>query len=363
MRILYAGRSLLAPRGGGELSARTLLEELAPRHELRVLGVGPRERHAWLAASIPVCDVALPRLPGPPSLGGLAAELRLHGALRAELRRFRPQLLLLQEPAWLRPDELPAGTALVVFLRSLCCYGLGSPSPFLPSRLLDAPAAALRRRRARDLLARAGLRVVNSRYLQSELRTRTGLPSAVVPPFIRLPIGAGDPDGAIGFVGLDPWKGTALALAVARALPARRFLFVAGGRPAPALVRAAEALPQVRCIGWTDRLEEELRKLRLLLVPSLWAEPFGRLPVEAGALGIPSVAAARGGLPEAVGPGGVLVASRQLEAWLDAIADLDDPDRYAACAAAARTHARGFALSRSVALLRALVQERLGLAL
>jgi glycosyltransferase involved in cell wall biosynthesis len=58
----------------------------------------------------------------------------------------------------------------------------------------------------------------------------------------------------------------------------------------------------------------------LLLVPSTWEEGFGRVVVEAQMSGIPAVASDRGGLPEAVGDGGVLLdPDAAISAWVDAV--------------------------------------------
>lgn len=77
---------------------------------------------------------------------------------------------------------------------------------------------------------------------------------------------------------------------------------------------------------------------RLLLVPSVWEEPAGRVAVEAMMNGIPPLVSDRGGLPETVGPGGIILPipphvsaeSRELPAredvtpWLEKIIELTD---------------------------------------
>ena len=80
-------------------------------------------------------------------------------------------------------------------------------------------------------------------------------------------------------------------------------------------------------------------RARLLLVPSQWEEAWGRVVSEAQASGIPAIASDIGGLPESVGPGGILVSpDAPLERWLAALSALWDDaaawERYADAAAA-----------------------------
>lgn len=79
-------------------------------------------------------------------------------------------------------------------------------------------------------------------------------------------------------------------------------LLVAGEGPelAPCLALARELSVNVRALGWVE--DEAKRKLfgevDALLVPSLWPEPFGIVGIEAGALGVPAIGYALGGIPD-----------------------------------------------------------------
>ncbi len=65
----------------------------------------------------------------------------------------------------------------------------------------------------------------------------------------------------------------------------------------------------------------------VVALPS-YNESFGLVAVEAAASGALVVAARRGGLPDAVGDGGVLLDSHDPEVWADAVLEVvDDPDR------------------------------------
>jgi glycosyltransferase involved in cell wall biosynthesis len=90
---------------------------------------------------------------------------------------------------------------------------------------------------------------------------------------------------------------------------------------------------------------------KLLLVPSLFAEPFGRVAAEAMINGIPPLVSNRGGLPGTVaGAGRVLLvpdrlpekslevpAAEEIGMWFDAVCELwDDPEKYGAASRRAR---------------------------
>ncbi|HET7476933.1 MAG TPA: D-inositol-3-phosphate glycosyltransferase [Dermatophilaceae bacterium] len=89
----------------------------------------------------------------------------------------------------------------------------------------------------------------------------------------------------------------------------------------------------------------------LVAVPS-YSESFGLVAVEAQACGTPAVAAAVGGLPEAVGDGGVLVPGHDPLTWSRAVEELvDSPGRRRELARRAAAHARQFGWNRTTDLL------------
>lgn len=60
----------------------------------------------------------------------------------------------------------------------------------------------------------------------------------------------------------------------------------------------------------------------LLVLPTLHDEMFGMVLIEAGACGTPSVASDLGGIPEAMGEGGRLVAPGDVRGLVSVIAEL-----------------------------------------
>jgi len=69
-------------------------------------------------------------------------------------------------------------------------------------------------------------------------------------------------------------------------------------------------------------------------MPSQWEEAWGRVATEAQLSGIPVLASRIGGLPESVGPGGILVEpTAPLDDWLAALSRMwDDKQQYEALA-------------------------------
>jgi glycosyltransferase involved in cell wall biosynthesis len=368
MRILYAGQSLNNPLGGGELSAKTLVLALAPQNQLEVIGAGPKAKQGELAEGVHFSDYPLsrPRLPAPLMI--MRREFEFRVPICRHIEQFDPDLIMLQQPAQMQPFDIDGRKKLLIFVRSLMCFGIGDPSPRMAGRVARAPFQKLRLRRNRPLLERADLIVTNSRFLQHELEIRTGLTSDVIHPFIdtsqfrQRPTRPGA--DALTFVGLDSWKGAGIALAVAGHLKDRPFLFLEGARSSEAMVRKARRLPNVSVLPWTDNMAQVLEKTRVLLVPSLWEEPFGRLPVEAGACGVPTIASDCGGLSESVGKGGILLKDfHSVATWIDAIEQLDNPKRYRRMSELAKANAEALDAIPMLSRFRDLVADRLGMML
>lgn len=229
------------------------------------------------------------------------------------------------------------------------------------------------RGRARRL---AGYRtlLVASQYVRDEY-IRQGLDPAQV-RCIYLPVqDSGEPtpldnDCAQGelrllFAGrMTALKGGAMLLAalpqVAQRLGRSLRLTLVGDGPEgaklQALSKGVEAgCPEVRVhfAGWTNgaELAQWFQHSHLLVVPSLWPEPFGLIGPEAGFYGLPAAAFAVGGIPEWLrdGVNGALAPARGLNAdnLAEAVARcLRDPAHYARLRAGAREQARRFTLER-----------------
>lgn len=179
-----------------------------------------------------------------------------------------------------------------------------------------------------DFLREADAIRVPSESARRRYREKTGLPAEAVPwPWDRTRALAGQTDGRhVTFVNPQPGKGVAWFARIAAEMADRRpdipFLVVEGRGGVDWLARLPLDLSGVRTIrrmATTPRPAEIYAASRVVLVPSLVEETFGRVAAEASANGLPVLASRRGALPETLGDAGLLfdIPERYTKQWLD----------------------------------------------
>jgi len=199
-----------------------------------------------------------------------------------------------------------------------------------------------------ELEVRPGLcYVANSGFMARRAREEFGVDSVVIPPLVRPAAYRTDTDrSTVVFVNPHPFKGVDIAFELATRRPDIPFLFVEAWGVCDDLreeyTRRARSLPNVKWSPRVSDMREVYSKARLVLVPSVWEEAWGRIPTEAHVSGIPALASTRGGLPESVGPGGILVdPEAPISDWEDALGRLwDDDDQYRQVAEQALEYSR-----------------------
>ncbi|MGU3495493.1 glycosyltransferase [Xanthobacteraceae bacterium A53D] len=178
---------------------------------------------------------------------------------------------------------------------------------FVPDGQFPAPGRAAPERLARLQAALAAFDIVAPSRFITEAATAAGLGPCrlfanVFDPRAIL-AGQRSPD-LVTFINPHPMKGVDIFLEIARRLPHRRFQVV---RAWPYPPHFSCDLPNVEVRPYTARMAEIWARTAVLIVPSLCPEGFGRIVVEAQLNGIPVIAHAMGGLPEAGGDAAILV--------------------------------------------------------
>jgi glycosyltransferase involved in cell wall biosynthesis len=188
--------------------------------------------------------------------------------------------------------------------------------------------------------------VSNSFFTADKYRNAFGIDSSVIYPII-LASDYQTPSTreVITFINPIAAKGLDIAVEIARRCPDLPFEFVEAWS-LKAEQRRELASKLAGCCNVKLRPpQREMKKIysksKILLIPSICEEAYGRVATEAQLSGIPVIASARGGLPEAVGPGGYLIdPDGPIDPWVAAIRRLwDDRAQYADLASKAMSHA------------------------
>ncbi len=357
MRFLFGLDKYRRREGGADGLARGVTRALlAHGHEVTVLEAGAREETVERdGAKIHSLHFPRPRWIRDSDL----AMLRLNDAWRPRVREvieaWKPDRVLTQNmlaPATVAAARA-AGVPATIFFHGYRCL---DPTFYLDrDALADGPATfwrlplreKLKWPLVKTVLARyaqayreADRVIANSAYIARVVETRFGRSAEVSYPVVDMTVPeeppAPNPGGALLFAKPQKIKGIETILALAETMAQRRFIVVgaASGRTR----RALAARPNIDYRGWVDDMAALYAQSALLLAPARIPEPFGRVAVEAGLRGVPTVATDAGGLPEAVGEGGVPVPrGAGADRWREAIDKATA--NHAALSRAARAHA------------------------
>lgn len=184
--------------------------------------------------------------------------------------------------------------------------------------------------------------IANSAFTARCYAEAFGVSCAVIPPLVEAALYRTDTSRSnVTFINPYPVKGLEVALAVAERCPDIPFAFVESWDVSSDLRAYLDGrlarLPNVTLRPRTSNMRVVYGKAKIVLAPSQWEEAWGRIATEAHLSGIPVVASRRGGLPEAVGPGGVILDhDAPAQDWAAAVRRLwNDEAHYARLSAAA----------------------------
>ena len=240
---------------------------------------------------------------------------------RRTVRRFDPDVVCSQLQAALLGARVAGAVdaSHLVFLRDESTFT--DPSFGVdPVSALEWASGRVERALLGHTFDRTDRVVANSEYTARRFRDYWDVEPAVIFPFIDTRATQVDERGEkILHVNPSRHKGIDITTEVARQMPAEEFLVV--GEPTPDsedLAAEAREEPNVEFRGWVEDMSEVYRETKLVLMPSR-VETFGRVPVEAGISGIPTVGAPTGGLPEAIGIPELVAPENRPEALVERI--------------------------------------------
>ena len=324
MRVLLAQRLPWLPGlvGASRFNVH-LLEALGAKHDCRMLALASqnegdgaiddlrREAQAREIAELRAAENTVVHLREGVEYHAAPDGRRLWSLLAAHIRDFEPDAVLISEDRTflgLATATEEAGPGRVLYVAHS-----QSTLPFGPESF--APDAA-----KTEVLRRAGCIVVVSNYMREYVRRWSGLDADLVaiPAYGPGPFpNFGDrDDGLITFINASAIKGACIFEEMAAARPHVDFAAVATWATTTADCERLRRLPNVRLLQPADDIDAILGHTRILLVPSLWGEAFGRVVVEAMLRGIPVLASDCGGLVEAKLGVDYLLPVRPIEGYL-----------------------------------------------
>ena len=328
MKVLFAGGNGYLPEfhGGVQSSTHHLVEQLQQEgHEAAVLaalfGDGIFGMTARLKLKLLRQAAVVDRFPGYPVVRAWFP----WQAVPFAVDRLKPDVAVVQchKSVPLGKALEASGVPIVVYLRNVEFHELAGDLSELKSARY----------------------IANSDFTARAYKARFGIESTVIPPSI-------DPDRYrtasskeyVTFINPYSEKGFEKAVAIAERCTDIPFLFVESwkldGERKVEVERVVSRLKNVVLEGRTDDMKSVYGRTRILLAPSKWEEAWGRVASEAHCSGIPVLGSRRGGLPEAIGEGGVILDyDAPVAEWVAALKRLwTDETFYETLSAAARRY-------------------------
>jgi glycosyltransferase involved in cell wall biosynthesis len=386
MRFLLVNNHCISdPIAGVTQSLRTIVEWLAAAgHECHVVTTARFESPVTFTIEehLAHCGVAVPRTSAEPESRTRAARPARQSdrpIVRYAVGDVPVTLLLTQHNDERRPDRGEAAQYLSVvdtlskaFVPDVLIAANGHPMIFEAMR--DARRRGITTAFAvrgygydrRSYFADVNHVFTCSAFLSGVYREKIGLVSTPLEPpldwsTVTAPV---ESRAFVTFVNPSPHKGLFLFARLADMLGARRpdipVLVVQSGRSGGGLNAIPgidfSRYPQIMAAPPVQTPREYFALTRILLVPSIWDEPFGRVAAEALVNGIPPIVSNRGALPDVVERdgerGGVvcrvpewmtpegtrLPTEPEVEPWFRSVCDLwDNAAAYAELAARGKT--------------------------
>jgi glycosyltransferase involved in cell wall biosynthesis len=329
-RIALLLRDLDNP-GGAEESLLTLKDHLktAHDHDAHVFGFGDLiDGREITTASI----IAKRRDLLPVGLGSLGRYVEGFIRFFRNVESFDPDLIISQHELALVGARIHANTETphVVFIRDFeQCGTVVDAGRSSAGKLIEHATWPVTKPIVRYIMGNSTEVVANSDFIASVYGEYWDIDPHVIYPFVETSnYEVGNTGDAILHVNPSRHKGIQITLDVADKLRDQEFLIV-GNEGSTQIQMRIESLPNVSFKGYVEDMRDIYRQCKLVLMPSQWPEPYGRIPIEAGISGIPTICSNSGGLPESVGIQDCVVDSSEPSDYITRIRHiLDDYDEF-----------------------------------
>ncbi|MDD5736897.1 MAG: glycosyltransferase [Candidatus Omnitrophica bacterium] len=166
----------------------------------------------------------------------------------------------------------------------------------------------------------ADLVLSNSFYMKNRVYEKFRVNSEVIYPPVEIIKNseAGEKSRRVGFLKPDLRKGLNIVIDIAKNMKDTEFICF--GKKPVNCERIEQDVKNLKFQGWCADQGRLFSSFRILLVPSLWDEPFGRVAVEAINYGVLPIISNKGGLPETVNQSDIIVNDPyNIELWIEKI--------------------------------------------
>jgi glycosyltransferase involved in cell wall biosynthesis len=376
--LLVNNHCISDPIAGVTQSLRTIVEWLAEAgHQCHILTTARFESAVTFTIEEHLTQLGVPpadlRVPRSAAKSHTSSRVANRPVVRYAVKQVPVTLLLTRDNDESRPNRAEAAQFLALLDRLLVEF---APDVLIAANGHPMIFEAMRDARRRGITTAFAVRGFGyyaqsyfenvdhvftcSRFLTDVYREKIGLVSTPLEPpldwsTVEAPV---DSRAFVTFVNPAPHKGLFLFARLADMLGSRRadipVLVVQSGQSGGSLNNIPgldfSRYPQVMAAPPVQTPREYFALTRVLLVPSIWEEPFGRVAAEALVNAIPPIVSNRGALPDVIegdasSGGGGLVRSipqwmtptlarvpseEEIEPWFDAVCSLwDDAELYA----------------------------------
>ena len=262
--------------------------------------------------------------------------------VRKELKKLRPHVYVtisienINVASWIAARSLGIPCVHVIHSYFLLCW---RGSMFRDGKNCDRCQTCVAASIGKKFLSRAVDAIIAETDYPIEVHQKAGYfrkaRTCVLPSAIERATTPTEPRSAslrVGYLGTHtPGKGIETLADAARRLAGRSDIkFLIGGRGDSAYtdeLKRRFPTENARFLGWVSAADFFV-KIDVIVVPSVWREPFGRVSVEGSAFGVPALVARSGGLPENVSDGedGFVFEPRDDAALADRLVQLADDD-------------------------------------